>query len=58
MFFKMLERLRLYLFLSISKGRDLTSVANEFVLEMGFLIKVGKSILPEEKHRQKGDKPI
>ncbi len=34
-----------------------TSVTNEFVLEMGFLIKVGKSILPEEKHRQKGEKP-
>ena len=26
-------------------------------LEMGLPIRVGKSILPEEKHRQKGEKP-
>ena len=38
------------------QGKGFTSVANEFVLEMGFPSTVGKSILPEEKHRQKGEK--
>ena len=39
------------------QGKGFTSVANEFVLEMVFPTRVGKSILPEEKHRQKGGKP-
>ena len=37
------------------QGKGFTSVANEFVLEMGFPTRVGESILPEEKHRQKGE---
>ena len=39
------------------QGEGFTSVANEFVLEMGFPTNIGKSILPEWKHRQKGEKP-
>jgi glycosyltransferase involved in cell wall biosynthesis len=39
------------------QGKGFTSVANEFVLEMAFPTGVGKSILPEKKHRQKGEKP-
>ena len=39
------------------QGKGFISVANAFVLEMGFPTNVGKSILPEEKHRQKGEKP-
>lgn len=37
------------------QGKGFTSVANEFVLEMDFPIRVGKSISPEWKHRQKGE---
>ena len=39
------------------QGKDFTSAANAFVLEMGFPTNLGNSILPEEKHRQKGEKP-
>ena len=39
------------------QGKGFTSVANEFALEMDFPINVGKSISPEQKHRQKGEKP-
>ena len=37
------------------QGKGFTSIANAFVLEMDFLIRIGKSILPKEKHRQKGE---
>ena len=53
MFFKMLDLLMLYCFQAFPR-EGLTSVANEFALEMDFPPTAGKSISPEEKHRQKG----
>ena len=38
-------------------GEGFTPTAIVFVLEMVFPILFGNPILPEQKHRQKGDKP-
>jgi len=42
---------------SMSKGESFTPVAIVFVLEMVFPTLFGNPILPEQKHRQKGEKP-
>ena len=39
------------------QGEGFTPVSIVFVLEMVFPILFGNSILPEERRRQKGDKP-